>query len=72
MSYLIVRASGEELERSLGVMGLVRAVLDRWAHVPGLRELVGHALEYRVACARAAGSDIRSIAEGVGRALVSE
>ncbi|EGQ72782.1 hypothetical protein HMPREF9062_2453 [Actinomyces sp. oral taxon 448 str. F0400] len=35
MSYLIVRASGEELERSLGVMGLVRAVLDRWALAHG-------------------------------------
>lgn len=48
------------------------AVLDRWAHVPGLRELAGYALEYRVACARAAGSDIRSIAEGIDQALVSE
>lgn len=48
------------------------AVLDRWAHVPGLRGLARRALEYRVACARAAGSDIRSIAEGVERALVSE
>lgn len=48
------------------------AVLDRWAHVPGLRGLARRALEYRLACARAAGSDIRSIAEGVGRALVSE
>lgn len=48
------------------------AVLDRWAHVPGLRELARRALEYRVACARAAGSDIRSIVEGVDRALVSE
>lgn len=48
------------------------AVLDRWAHVPGLRGLARRALEYRLACARAAGSDIRSMAEGVGRALVSE
>lgn len=48
------------------------AVLDRWAHVPGLRELARRALEYRMACARTAGSDIRSIAEGVDRALVSE
>ena len=48
------------------------AVLDRWAHVPGLPGLARRALEYRLACARAAGSDIRSIAEGVGRALVSE
>lgn len=48
------------------------AVVDRWAHVPGLRELARRALEYRVACARTASSDIRSITEGVGRALVSE
>ena len=48
------------------------AVVDRWAHVPGLRELARRALEYRVACARAASSDICSIAEGIERALVSE
>ena len=48
------------------------AVLERWAHVPGLRGLARRALEYRVACARTAGSDIRSIAGRVEAALVSE
>ena len=48
------------------------AVLDRWAHVPGLRELANRALEYRLACAKSAGSDIRAIAERVQTILVSE
>lgn len=48
------------------------AVLDRWAHVPGLRALANRALEYRLACAKSAGSGVRSIAERVQTILVSE
>lgn len=53
--------------------GLVdAAVLERWAHVPDLEALVRRALEYRAACAKAAGSDIRSKVELVEALLVSE
>lgn len=48
------------------------AVLDRWAHVAGLRELARRALEYRVACAKANDSNISAIAERVQETLASE
>ena len=48
------------------------AVLDRWAHVPGLRELTNQALEYRLACAKKTRSNIGSIAGRVQTLLVSE
>ena len=48
------------------------AVLDRWAHVAGLRGLAARALEYRVACANVGRSDVRSIVERVQEVLAAE
>lgn len=48
------------------------AVIDRWAHVPSLRDLAQRALDYRVSCVDPAYANMRSKIEWVGSLLVSD